>query len=208
MTSSGSVLKNLFKCEKKYDIVKDRREILDKLMGKVFITDHSSYVNSEDDRTDFEFKCLFTEIPNPRDPSLVSVHGRAFYIFDKFENRVKCTWTGVWSAKKGGYKMQVYSNEDEEIQFSEEFNLYGGDIDEIQFSSSITIPSPDATQLGRGASTTADAAHKGVGSKQKACMTNNSSYNKCLNNCSKQPGPQTGCNSSCYISASGACYEK
>lgn len=103
--SSGCVLKNLFKCEKKCDSVKARKALLKDFTSKVYNAE-VVYVDNDGKTTEEQYAISFQLSKNQKDETLTQVQGNAI-IQNGEDAQIKCSLSGIYLAKKRGYKMRL-----------------------------------------------------------------------------------------------------
>jgi len=103
--SSGCVLKNLFKCEKKCDSVKARKALLKDFTSKVYNAE-VVFTDNDGKTTEEQYAITIRLSENQKDETLMQVHGNAI-IQKEADTPIKCSWSGIYLAKKRGYKMKL-----------------------------------------------------------------------------------------------------
>jgi hypothetical protein len=99
------VLKNLFKCEKKCDTVAKRKALLKDFTSKVYNTE-VVYVDKDGKTTDEQYTIKFQLSETQKDKEMIRVQGNAS-MQNGEDTSIKVPWSGIYLAKKNGYKMRL-----------------------------------------------------------------------------------------------------
>jgi hypothetical protein len=176
--SSGCVLRKvsqLFTCEKNCNSVEARKALLEDFTSKVYNAE-VVYVGSDGKTTEENYTISFKLSEKQKDSTMNRIHG--FAILQKEEETpITLAWSGIYLAKKGGYKMRVSDD-----NMEKDFYVYCGGNEKINFLIKKTV-SEDLTvrgsRRGRGL---------GVGSMN---------IDECPINCKKGCNGDTNCESLC-----------
>ena len=136
--SSGCVFRNLFTCEKKCDSVASRKALLQEFTSKAYQAE-VVYVDNDGKTTEEEYTILFRLSENQKDSEMIRVHGNAFLHFGE-DTPIKVSWSGIYLAKKNGYKMRLSGD-----NIEKDFYLYCDGNETINF-----LIKKTASELGRG----------------------------------------------------------
>jgi len=94
--SSGCVLKNLFKCEKKCDSVKARKALLKDFTSKVYNAE-VVFTDNDGKTTEEQYAITIRLSENQKDETLMQVHGNAI-IQNRYTNKMFLEWN-IFSQK-------------------------------------------------------------------------------------------------------------
>ena len=122
--SSGCVFRNLFKCEKKCDSVASRKALLQEFTSKAYQVE-VVYVDNEGKTTEEKHSIIFILTENQKDGEMIRVHGNAL-IRNGEDTPIKASWSGIYLAKKRGYKMKLVGD-----NIKKDFYLYCDGNDKI-----------------------------------------------------------------------------
>jgi len=122
--SSGCVFRNLFKCEKKCDSVASRKALLKEFTSKLYNAE-VIYVDNEGKTTEEKHSIIFILTENQKDGEMIRVHGNAL-IRNGEDTLIKASWSGIYLAKKRGYKMKLVGD-----NIKKDFYLYCDGNDKI-----------------------------------------------------------------------------
>ena len=139
--SSGCVFRNLFKCEKKCDTVAKRKALLQEFTSKVYQVE-VVYVDNEGKTTEEEYTISFQLSETQKDSEMIRVHGNALMQFGE-DTPIKASWSGIYLAKKRGYKMKLVGD-----NIEKDFYLYCDGNETINFL--IKKTDPKGTHHGNG----------------------------------------------------------
>ena len=163
--SSGCVFRNLFTCEKKCDSVASRKALLQEFTSKAYQAE-VVYVDNDGKTTEEEYTILFRLSETQKDSEMIRVHGNALMQFGE-DTPIKVSWSGIYLAKKNGYKMRLSGD-----NIEKDFYLYCDGNETINF-----LIKKTASELGRGTRKNDVSGSVGVGT------LNSSAYNTCETNC-------------------------
>ena len=124
--SSGCVFRNLFKCEKKCDTVAKRKALLQEFTSKAYQVE-VVYVDNEGKITEEEYTIKFQLSETQKDSEMIRVSGNASMQFGE-DTPIKASWSGIYLAKKNGYKMKLSGD-----NIEKDFYLYCDGNETINF---------------------------------------------------------------------------
>ena len=139
--SSGCVLNNLFRCEKKCNSVEARKALLEDFTSKIYDAE-VVYVDNDGKTTEETYAIIFQLSENQKDSEMIRVHGNAFLQFGKDES-IKASWSAIYLEKKHGYKMRLSGD-----NIEKDFYLYCDGNETINFL--IKKTDPKGTHHGNG----------------------------------------------------------
>ena len=171
--SSGCVFRNLFKCDKKCDSVASRKALLQEFTSKVYQVE-VVYVDNEGKTTEEEYTISFQLSETQKDSEMIRVHGNALMQFGE-DTPIKASWSGIYLAKKNGYKMKLSGD-----NIEKDFYLYCDGNETINF-----LIKKTASELGSG------SMQYGIGNNtcENNCIKNNRingneiDLSNCIDNC-------------------------
>jgi hypothetical protein len=177
------VLKNLFKCEKKCDSVKARKALLKDFTSKVYNAE-VVFTDNDGKTTDEQYAITIRLSENQKDETLMQVHGNAI-IQKEADTPIKCSWSGIYLAKKRGYKMRLIGD-----NIEKDFYVDCDGNETINF-----LIKKTASEGVRGSE-----MHQHQSGTGTLSESNNQGYEKCMNIC------MDGCDSDeCYNTCPSLC---
>ena len=182
--SSGCVLNNLFRCEKKCNSVEARKALLEDFTSKIYDAE-VVYVDNDGKTTEEEYAIIFQLSENQKDSEMIRVHGNAYIKSNLEDPLIKASWSGIYLEKKHGYKMRVVGD-----NIEKDFYLYCDGNETINF-----LIKKTASEGVRGTGETSGSgrlSNKNVECARqcaiKNCKPSNPNRTQCYNKCLKECG--------------------
>ena len=130
--------------EKKCDTVASRKALLQEFTSKAYQVE-VVYVDNEGKITEEEYTIKFQLSETQKDSEMIRVHGNALMQFGE-DTPIKASWSGIYLAKKRGYKMKLVGD-----NIEKDFYLYCDGNETINFLIKKTDPKlGSGTRLGSG----------------------------------------------------------